>query len=45
MENYNPLNIENKWQSFFSHNQTFKTKNNLKKLKYSFRYAIFLILE
>jgi leucyl-tRNA synthetase len=34
MENYNPLSIENKWQSFFNNNQIFKTKNNLKKKFY-----------
>ena len=34
MENYNPLVVENKWQSFFESNQTFKTKNNLKKKFY-----------
>ena len=26
MENYNPLVVENKWQSFFEKNQIFKTK-------------------
>jgi leucyl-tRNA synthetase len=34
MENYNPLIVENKWQSFFEINQTFKTKNNSKKKFY-----------
>jgi leucyl-tRNA synthetase len=29
MENYNPLVVENKWQSFFEKNQIFKTKKNL----------------
>jgi len=28
MENYNPLVVENKWQSFFEKNQIFKTKKN-----------------
>ena len=31
MENYNPLIVENKWQSFFDSTQIFKTKNNSKK--------------
>ncbi len=31
MENYNPLVIESKWQSFFEKNQIFKTKKNLDK--------------
>ena len=26
MENYNPLVVEDKWQSFFKKNQIFKTK-------------------
>jgi len=34
MENYNPLVIENKWQSFFEKNQIFKTKKNLGKKFY-----------
>ena len=34
MENYNPLVIENKWQSFFEENQIFKTKKNLRKKFY-----------
>ena len=34
MENYNPLSVENKWQSFFNNNQIFKTKKNLKKKFY-----------
>ncbi len=34
MENYNPLVIENKWQSFFEKNQIFKTKKNLDKKFY-----------
>jgi leucyl-tRNA synthetase len=34
MENYNPLVIENKWQSFFEKNQVFKTKKNLDKKFY-----------
>ena len=34
MENYNPLAIENKWQSFFEKNQVFKTKKNLDKKFY-----------
>ncbi|MFM2200208.1 MAG: hypothetical protein RL769_261 [Pseudomonadota bacterium] len=28
MENYNPLVVENKWESFFKKNQIFKTKKN-----------------
>jgi len=31
MENYNPLVVENKWQSFFDSAQIFKTKNSSKK--------------
>ncbi len=31
MENYNPLVIENKWQSFFEKNQVFKTRKKLEK--------------
>jgi len=34
MENYNPLVIEKKWQSFFEKNQIFKTKRNLGKKFY-----------
>ena len=34
MENYNPLIIENKWQSFFEKNQIFKTKKSLDKKFY-----------
>ena len=34
MENYNPLAIENKWQSFFEKNQIFKTKKKLGKKFY-----------
>jgi len=34
MENYNPLSIEIKWQSFFEKNQIFKTKENLGKKFY-----------
>ena len=34
MENYNPLVIESKWQSFFEKNQIFKTKKNLDKKFY-----------
>ena len=34
MENYNPLAIENKWQSFFEKHQVFKTKKNLDKKFY-----------
>jgi leucyl-tRNA synthetase len=34
MENYNPLVVENKWQSFFEKNQIFKTKENLGKKFY-----------
>ena len=34
MENYNPLVVENKWQSFFGKNQIFKTKKNLNKKFY-----------
>lgn len=34
MENYNPLAIENKWQSFFEKNQIFKTRKNLGKKFY-----------
>jgi len=34
MENYNPLVVENKWQSFFERNQVFKTKKNLVKKFY-----------
>jgi leucyl-tRNA synthetase len=34
MEKYNPLVIENKWQSFFKKNQIFKTKINLGKKFY-----------
>jgi leucyl-tRNA synthetase len=34
MENYNPLVIENKWQTFFEKNQIFKTKKNLGKKFY-----------
>jgi leucyl-tRNA synthetase len=34
MENYNPLVIEKKWQSFFEKNQIFKTKKNLGKKFY-----------
>ena len=34
MENYNPLIVENKWQSFFDSNQIFKTKNSSKKKFY-----------
>ncbi|CAO6132532.1 LeuS Leucyl-tRNA synthetase [Candidatus Pelagibacterales bacterium] len=34
MENYNPLVVENKWQSFFEKNQIFKTKKNLGKKFY-----------
>ena len=34
MENYNPLVVENKWQSFFEKNQIFKTKKNLDKKFY-----------
>ena len=34
MENYNPLVIESKWQSFFEKNQVFKTKKNLNKKFY-----------
>ena len=34
MENYNPLVVENKWQSFFEKNQVFKTKKNLDKKFY-----------
>ena len=36
MENYNPLVIESKWQSFFEKNQIFKTKKNLDKKFYCF---------
>jgi leucyl-tRNA synthetase len=34
MENYNPLVIENKWQSFFEKNKVFKSKKNLGKKFY-----------
>jgi len=34
MENYNPLVVENKWQTFFENNQIFKTKKNLGKKFY-----------
>jgi leucyl-tRNA synthetase len=34
MENYNPLVVENKWQSFFEKNQIFKTKKNIGKKFY-----------
>ena len=34
MENYNPLIVENKWQSFFEKNHVFKTKKNLDKKFY-----------
>ena len=34
MENYNPLVVESKWQSFFEKNQIFKTKKNLDKKFY-----------
>ena len=34
MENYNPLVIESKWQSFFEKNQLFKTKKNSDKKFY-----------
>jgi len=34
MENYNPLVIESKWQSFFEKNHVFKTKKNLDKKFY-----------
>ena len=34
MENYNPLSIEIKWQSFFEKNQIFKTKKSLDKKFY-----------
>ena len=34
MENYNPLVVEHKWQSFFEKNQIFKTKKNLEKKFY-----------
>jgi leucyl-tRNA synthetase len=34
MENYNPLIVESKWQSFFEKNQIFKTKKNLDKKFY-----------
>jgi len=34
MENYNPLVVENKWQSFFEKNQIFKTKKKLNKKFY-----------
>ena len=34
MENYNPLIIENKWQSLFEKNQIFKTKKNIGKKFY-----------
>ena len=34
MENYNPLVVESKWQSFFEKNQIFKTKKNLEKKFY-----------
>ena len=34
MENYNPLVVESKWQSFFEKNQVFKTKKNLDKKFY-----------
>ena len=34
MENYNPLVVENKWQSFFEKNQIFKTKKNFGKKFY-----------
>jgi leucyl-tRNA synthetase len=34
MENYNPLVVENKWQSFFEKKQIFKTKENLGKKFY-----------
>jgi len=34
MENYNPLNVESKWQSFFEKKQIFKTKKNLGKKFY-----------
>jgi leucyl-tRNA synthetase len=34
MENYNPLAVENKWQSFFEKNQIFKTKKNIGKKFY-----------
>ena len=34
MENYNPLVIENKWQSFFEKNKVFKSKKNLDKKFY-----------
>ncbi len=37
MENYNPLVIENKWQSFFEKNQIFKTKKNSDKKFYCLR--------
>ena len=30
MENYNPLSIEIKWQSFFKKNQIFKTKKKFR---------------
>ena len=34
MENYNPLNVESKWQSFFKAKQVFKTKKNFSKKFY-----------
>ena len=34
MENYNPLNVESKWQSFFKVKQVFKTKKNFSKKFY-----------
>jgi len=34
MENYNPLIVERKWQSFFKKEQIFKTKKNLNKKFY-----------
>jgi len=34
MENYNPLIIENKWQTFFDKNKIFKTKKNSNKKFY-----------
>jgi len=34
MENYNPLAVEKKWQSFFENKQIFKTKKNQKKKFY-----------
>ena len=34
MENYNPLVVESRWQSFFENNQIFKTKKNLGKKFY-----------